>query len=170
MAYSRLEESTSKLILQEKDNLASLISAYNKKYLWINSVIQNKQQSVSTNTHKEIIQALDQLNLIKINSQTDLNNFELWNNKLNQILVKEVIKFNSKQKSIFINISQIRDLERYDRHIDFARSQYSSWSYQFYQAKTEMQKSLFSKNSTLAEIPFYEIDHIILKKKENKQL
>lgn len=164
-AYTRLEKSAGKLALQEKENLSSLMSAYNKKYYWLNSLIHNSNKANKDTTTAEIYQILNQLNSFQIKTQVDLNKFELWNIKLNQALIKEVMKYNSQQKSFFSHISQIRELERYDRHIDFVRTQYSTWSYQYYQAKIEMGKNLFSKNSSVAEVPFFEIDHLIFKKK-----
>lgn len=169
-SYSRLEESTSKLILQEKDNLAKLVSAYKQKYFWINSFIQNKKQPITRSFQQAAEESLNQLNKLQIKSQSDLENFEKWNNNLNQLIVKEVIKFNSNQKSVFYHISQIRELERYDRNIDFARTQYSTWSYQYYQAKSEMEKNLFSKSNDLTDVPFYEIDHLIFKKNKISNL
>ena len=67
-------------------------------------------------------------------------------------------------ESLVSNLALVRDLERFDRHIDVVRSNYSHWTFQYYTLKENIEKNVFSKNG-LSSVMYFKVDHMIFSKK-----
>lgn len=161
---------STQLAHEQNQRLQQLRSAYSLKYSFIEKVFL--AVNISTNTKSETVNSLKStltyLENFKINSQADFEAFETKNNILNQIIIKEVIAFDQKKPSLIKSIDQIRSLERFDRHIDVTRTDYSRWSFQYYSLKKETDKSVFNKK-TSDQVLFYKLDHLILEKNGLKE-
>ncbi len=159
-------QATELLKLQDQ-KLFTLIEAYKIKYSFVKSLLPTKS-SKKTDINPDLIINLEaQLTLLenlKITNQAEFDSFEYNNNVLGQILASEINKFNNKKNSLFSNLALIRDLERFDRHIDVVRSNYSHWTFQYYTLKENIEKNVFSKNG-LSSVMYFKVDHMIFSKK-----
>lgn len=168
---ANLNIKSTQLAREQAQRLQQLRAAYDLKYSFIEKSFLSV--NLKTNSKQEIISSfkstLTYLENFKIINQTDFDNFEAKNNFLNQIVIKEVIAFNQKKLSLIKTIDQIRALERFDRHIDVTRADYSRWSYQYYSFKKETDKSVFNKK-TPDQVLFYKLDHLILEKNSLKEI
>lgn len=165
--FHKLTLQSQKLNQMQDQKIKTLLDSYKLKYAMIKatmSTLENKKQQANLPLFKEINLSISRLETFEITDQTSLDNFETYNNKLNQLLVAEIIKFNTKQKSLFNNISEIRNLERFDKHIDDSRTKYSHWSLEYNKVQEATEKNFFNKASII-KVPFFKIDHLILAKK-----
>jgi hypothetical protein len=159
-------QATELLKLQDQ-KLFTLVEAYKIKYSFVKSLLPakgTKKTEPSQDLIKSIEKQLTLLENLKITNQAEFDSFEFNNNVLGQILASEINKFNHKEKSLFNNLALIRDLERFDRHIDVVRSNYSHWTFQYYTLKENIEKNMFSKNG-LNSVMYFKIDHMIFSKK-----
>lgn len=165
--FNKLTLQSQKLNQMQEQKIKTLLDSYKLKYAMIKatmSTLENKKQQANLPLFKEINLSISRLETFEITDQTSLDNFETYNNKLNQLLVAEIIKFNTKQKSLFNNISEIRNLERFDKHIDDSRTKYSHWSLEYNKVQEATEKNFFNKVSII-KVPFFKVDHLILAKK-----
>lgn len=159
-------QATELLKLQDQ-KLFTLVEAYKIKYSFVKSLLPtktSKKTELDASLIKKIETQLTLLENMKITNQTEFESFEYSNNVLGQILATEVNKFNLKNNSIFNHVSLIRDLERFDRHIDVVRSNYSHWSFQYYTLKENIEKNVFSKKD-LTSVLYFKVDHMIYSQK-----
>lgn len=159
-------QATELLKLQDQ-KLFTLIEAYKIKYAFVKSLLpakSSKKTVINPELIKHVETQLTLLENLKITNQAEFDSFEYTNNVLGQILTSEISKFNRKEKSLFNNLSLIRDLERFDRHIDVVRSNYSHWTFQYHTLKENIEKNVFSKNGP-SSVMYFKIDHMIFSKK-----
>lgn len=159
------------LSLQDK-KLSTLVEAYKLKHSFVKNLILNEKKQKSK-THQQILHTLENIlqaqETLKIQNQSEFDTFEMYNNQLGQILVIEINKFSMNQASLFSDLSQVRNVERFDRHIDIVRANYSHWSFQYHTLKSSAEKNLFSKKA-FNEVLYFKVDHLILNKKDPQHL
>lgn len=159
-------QATELLKLQDQ-KLFTLVEAYKIKYSFVKSLLpttSSKRADLNISVIKDIETSLNLLENMKITTQAEFDTFEYNNNVLGQILAKEVNKFNQKEKSLFSNLTFIRDLERFDRHIDVVRSNYSHWTFQYQTLIDRIEKNVFSRNE-LNPVLYFKMDHMIFSQK-----
>ncbi len=167
---NQLVQISQKYVSEQKKNLEDLKSAYQVKYTFLRELFFAKPgEKENIQILKDINASISYLEKLKVLEQSDLDNFEFQNNKLNELLSKEVISFNQNKKSLIKNSSQLRALERIDRFVDTARNKYSHWSYQFSKINKEMNQ-LFLKTKNNTQVLYYKIDHLIFSMNEKKSI